>query len=458
MSAQADRPVVAHVNYSFFHSTQSFIFFYLSHLRRVQPICLTRTPESAAISQEIRGGLAPDFYVFGAGDASPMAGDGVRSAARLVWSAGVAVRRMLTRLPATVSQPLLRVLNRRLVPHMRRDADPVRFLDWARGILQARGARVIHAYFGAVGWRLLELRRQLGIPLVVTFLGDDLAPALGDWWSWWIQSGDAGPPDWPARLRELLLESDVVLVEGPHMRARLLELGCPANKVHIQRIAIPVADIPFRARRRRPGAKVTILFAGRFCEQKGILYALEAVNELWQSRHDIELRLIGDDTMTDGTYAARVYDYVRRHRLADCVRLVGFLGHADYLSELDRADIFLHPSVVTDDGASEGGAPTTILEAQAAGMPVVSTQHCDIPYVTVPGRSAILVPERDAPALARGLRQLLDEPDTWERFGRAGRDHVERFHDINKEALALEEHYLTLIDRAPVPTYAHHGR
>ena len=439
MLAETDRPVVAHVNYSFFHSTQSFIFFYLSHLRRIQPICLTRTPESPAISRDI-GGLAPNFYTFG----SRRGG----AAARLVWNTGVAMRRRLTRLPPALSQPLLRAVNGGVVPHVRRDADPARLLDWAQRILEQRGARAIHAYFGAVGWRMLALRKRLGIPLLVTLLGDDVAPALGSWWWWWIDSGAPGPPDWPARLGELLRESDAVLVEGPHMQQRVLALGCPRDKLHIQRIAIPLDAIRFRERRRASGAPVTILFAGRFCEQKGVLYALEAFQQLRASRRDVELRLVGDDTMTDGTYAARVFDYIRRHGLGDCVRLRGFLNHIDYLSELDAADIFLHPSTVTDDGLSEGGAPTTILEAQAAGMPVVATQHCDIPNVTVPGRSAILVPERDVAALTRALLQLIDAPETWKQFGRAGREHIERYHNIDKEVPALEERYFALIDRA----------
>jgi colanic acid/amylovoran biosynthesis glycosyltransferase len=385
---------------------------------------------------------AEDFYVYG-GSQRP------GRAPQLVWNTGVALRRRLTRGPGWLSQPLLRGLDRGIVPLLRRDADPKRFLDWTQRILRGRDTRIIHAYFGAVGWRLLAARRALGIPLVVTFLGDDVAPVLGRWWSWWIQSEHAEPPDWPARLAELLSASDLVLVEGPHMRSRLLERGCPADKIAIQRTAIPVSDIPFRVRGMPRGGRATILFAGRFCEQKGLLYALEAVRELWELRQDFEFRLVGDETMTDGTYAARVYQYIRRHRLGGCVRLLGFRNYPDYIAELDRADIFLHPSIVTDAGMSEGGAPTTILEAQAAGLPIVSTQHCDIPYVTVPGRSAILVPERDARSLARALGELLDAPETWGDYGRAGRAHVERYHDVDKEAPVLEDHYLALLDRAP---------
>ena len=115
---------------------------------------------------------------------------------------------------------------------------------------------------------------------------------------------------------------------------------------------------------------------------------------------------------------------------------------------MQRADVFLHPSVVDSArGGGEGGAPTTIIEAQALGMPVVSTLHCDIPNVTVPGESAVLVPERDAGALADALRELLDHPERWEAMGRAGRAHVEANHDVAAEVGTLERRYLTLLGR-----------
>jgi colanic acid/amylovoran biosynthesis glycosyltransferase len=188
-----------------------------------------------------------------------------------------------------------------------------------------------------------------------------------------------------------------------------------------------------------------LVFAGRFCAQKGLLYALEAARRLRDQGRDFELRLIGDDTLTDGSYASRVHAYVREHGLGDRVRMLGFLDHARYLEEMQRGDLFVHPSVVDDAGHHEGGAPTTILEAQALGMPVVSTLHCDIPNVTRPGESAVLVPERDAEALADALGGLLDDPSRWEEMGRAGRAVVEERHSSAVEAARLEERYLGLL-------------
>lgn len=435
------RSVVAHVNYLFFHSTQTFIYFFLARFRRVLPICLTRLPESPAVTQSLPASQARDFYLYGK---QPQGGS-VRN--RLLWSGGIALRRMLARVSPRLAEPLLDMVHRGIVPRLRPEANAERFLVWAEGILRQRGVGLIHAYFGPVGWRMLELKRKLGVPLVVTFLGDEIATTLEPWWWWWIQTGSE-VPDWPARLRELLQEGDLFLAEGPFLRQRLIDFGCPAEKVQIQRIGIPVRQMPFPRSRQPQSGKVIIMFAGRFCEQKGVLYALEAVREIWRTRRNFEFRMVGDEKLTDGKYAAQIYAFIRIHRLQECVRLLGFLNHADYLRELQQADIFLHPSVTGLSGISEGGAPTTILEAQALGIPVVATLHCDIPNVTVPGESAILVPERDSRSLVIALQSLMDNPERWSTMGAAGRLFIETHHDIELEVPALEEKYLALLSRS----------
>jgi colanic acid/amylovoran biosynthesis glycosyltransferase len=428
------RPAVGQVNYSFFASTQSFIYHYLVAIRRFRSVCLTRTPESGDIRGQVPAELEGDLYAYG-----PSHGRH-----RSVWRGGLSARRLLSRLPPQVAEPVLDFANRTVAPRLRTDADAGRYVRWAEGILRDRGVRVIHSYFAPVGWRTLELRRRLGLPLVVTSLGDDMAPTVAPWWWWWVQE-DGETPDYPARLRELFAEGDLFLAEGPHLRQQLIDYGCPPEKARLQRMALPIDRLPFRARGPRRDGRPVIFFAGRFCAQKGVLYALEAIDELHREGRDFEFRMAGDETMTDGSYAARVHGYIRAHDLQDRVSLLGWLNNDECLREMDAADIFLHPSVVDDDGRGEGGAPTSILEAQAMGMPVVSTVHCDIPYVTRPGESALLVPERDGPALAQALRTLLDDPGRWEEMGRAGRAHMEERHDIRREAERLEDRYVELI-------------
>ena len=147
----------------------------------------------------------------------------------------------------------------------------------------------------------------------------------------------------------------------------------------------------------------------------------------------------------DGPLVPSVLASVAERQLDSSVRLLGFLSHAEYLKEVDRADIFLHPRITAADGDTEGGAPPTILEAQALGLPVVSTYHADIPNVVVPDGSALLVPERDSRALANALSRLLDLSANWAEMGRMGRVQVETRHNIEREVVSLEEKYFALL-------------
>lgn len=379
-----DKPVVAHINKQYFAPSETFMYFYLSHFRRIHPICLSWGPM-----------INTDLFPFPPSDCYAI---GVKPYTwRWLWTGFW--RKLIGR--------------RALVER----------------ILRQREARLIHAHYGPVGWWTLPLKRTLQIPLVTNFYGYDVAPEL-------TEEG----PDWPRHRQELFNEGDLFLVEGPFMLRRLIELGCPAEKVQIQRIAIPVREVPFRIRKPRADGKVIILFAGRFCEKKGLLYALQAVRDVWRSGWNIEFRIIGD-----GPLAPRIRAFVKEHGLEGCVRLLGFLNYQDYLREMQEADIFLHPSVTAADGDSEGGAPTTILEAQALGMPVVSTYHADIPNVVVPGQSALLVSERDSEGLAQALIHLLTHPESWEDMGQAGRAHVKMYHDVDCEVSVLEEQYFALL-------------
>lgn len=72
---------------------------------------------------------------------------------------------------------------------------------------------------------------------------------------------------------------------------------------------------------------------------------------------------------------------VRGWHLEDKVRFMGYQPYEVMLGECYKHHIFISPSVASEDGDVEGGAPVTIIEMAASGMPIVSTNHCDIPYV-----------------------------------------------------------------------------
>ena len=396
VDAGASLPVVGQLDFTFFARSQTFIYFYLAHFRRTRPVCLSLgTP---LIHRRSFPFPRQDAYGF---------------PARLPWLLWCAWDR--------AGLPGARALRSRVV------GAPEAQIHWARRILKARGACLIHAHFGGVGYRALDLGASLGIPVVTTFYGTDIV-GKPDW------------GEWPQHRQTLFSRGDLILVEGPYMRQRLIALGCPPEKVCIQHIAIDVDRLPFREREAH-GGKTILCFAGRFEEKKGLLNALDAVAALRRRGVPLEFRIIGS-----GQLARQVRRRIAEHGLGDCVRMLGFLDYAAYLAAMALADIFVHPSVTASDGDSEGGAPTTILEAQALGLPVLSTTHADIPYVTRPGESAVLVPEGDSDALAEALAELIAHPERWAAMGRAGRAHVEARHDIRRQAARLEERYLAMME------------
>jgi colanic acid/amylovoran biosynthesis glycosyltransferase len=312
--------------------------------------------------------------------------------------------------------------------------DPHAAWDTARLLraLRAHRTRVLHAHFGPTGYRVLPVQRRAGLPLVVSFYGHDVSAPVRE-------------PRWRTRYAELFARADRVLAEGPCLREALAALGCPREKISLQPIAIPVARYPFRERGRREGEPVRILFCARLTEKKGARTLLEALARV-RADHPglpLRLRLAGDGPERAETLAA-----VERLGLAGAVEVLGAIPHSEFVKELEAADLFAQPSVTASDGDTEGGAPTTLLEAQACGVPILATRHADIPHVVVEGESALLAPERDPEALAAHLERLLARPERWPAMGRAGRAHVEAHHDTRTQADRLEYLYVELAGAA----------
>lgn len=296
-------------------------------------------------------------------------------------------------------------------------------MTYVRHILKRERAQIIHAHFGPSGVRMLPIRRALDIPLVTTFYGYDMSELPRE-------------VRWREAYTRLFAEGDLFLVEGGHMRAALIALGCPAEKVEVQRIGIDLDHLPFKERTVAPGEKIVVLFCGRFTEKKGLVYALEALAPVIREFPNLELRIIGD-----GEERPAIERAIAEHALTPYVHLLGYQPHRVFREQLSEAHLFIQPSVTASNGDTEGGAPTVVLEAQACGVPVLATYHADIPEVVQDRKSGWLAPERDSDALAGGWLELLRHPETWPDMGRAGRALVERQHHIGALIRQLEGRY-----------------
>jgi len=372
-----------------FKPTETFLYNYLTAFRRIVPVCVT-------FKKELR-----DSFAF----SHPMMELYSWNSLSRGW------RRM----------------RRRLIHNQHSD---LRYdLPKTFKAMKIYDVRVLHAHFGYTGSQVLSVKHKTGLPLVTTFYGEDISvlPKIENWSKAYLK---------------LFEQGDLFLVEGPHMKQRLLEIGCPSEKADIQRIAIHLKKYPFRQRfPKGKGERVRLLFCGTFREKKGLKYALDAVRHAHSRYSHLEFRIIGD-----GELRSQVEQTIDRGHMRPYTKLLGFQTHKSMINEMESADFFIHPSVTGKNGDTEGGAPTTILEAQACGLPILSTTHADIPNIVVSGKSALLAPERDTEALCDNLCLLLNEPERWKQMGICGRSFVEKYHDVENEVTLLEEKYRVLAD------------
>jgi glycosyltransferase involved in cell wall biosynthesis len=171
-------------------------------------------------------------------------------------------------------------------------------------------------------------------------------------------------------------------------------------------------------------------------EVKGHRFVIEACRLLQERGVRFTCQLVGD-----GPLRARLERQASEAGIASHVHFLGGQPRpvvARLLAESDVAVLGSHP---TPEGRREG-IPVALMEAMAAGLPVVATAISGIPELVVTGVTGVLVPSGDATALAGGLQRLAEDPDLRRRMGRAGRARVLSEFDLRTNTEVLVRLFL----------------
>lgn len=237
----------------------------------------------------------------------------------------------------------------------------------------------------------------------------------------------------------LFEHSELILAISDWARRRIIELGCPAEKVVVHHMGVDCGRFAPQLKQRRADEPLRLLSVGRLTEKKGIEYAIRAVAKLRDTGIPFTYTHLGG-----GDLQAMLEQLVRELDVSDIVHLCGPRTQDEVATALHEADVFVAPSVTAADGDAEG-IPVVLMEAMAAGLPVVSTRHAAIPELVEDQRSGLLVDERDADALADCLHTLLRDDDTRRRMGARGRAVVEREFNIDSLNDILVERFQQLL-------------
>ena len=290
---------------------------------------------------------------------------------------------------------------------------------------------ILHSHFAPIGWQYSILAKQLKIPHVVSFYGYD------------YQKLPYTEPVWKKRYNHLFKEADMFLCEGQNGIELLKKMGCPHEKIRLARLGITPDNIQVWKRNKNP-KQLNLLQIASFRKKKGYEYTIDAFLKALEKCPNMTLTLIGNGELDD--YRETQIKKVREANVPDKVFFKDAVDYKQLYRTMKDYHVFIHPSCYAEDMDCEGGAPVVLLDAQATGMPIISTYHCDIPDLVIDKKTGLLSPEKNIESLINSIQFFYSVDQTqYDYFSENARTHVENNYNIENNAKEVNTLYRKLL-------------
>lgn len=232
----------------------------------------------------------------------------------------------------------------------------------------------------------------------------------------------------PVLLKERIGQAAFAITCTEYNKEHLVKLLAPDVTAGIIRLyhGLDLTQFADTAETRVEGVGNILLAVARLQEKKGLRYLIDACRLLVDHGRNIRCEIVGDGPLR-GDLQRRIDEL----GLNGVVVLSGAMPFPEVLERYCRAAAFVLPCVVAPDGDRDG-IPNAILEAMAAGLPVISTSVSGIPEVVRDSDTGLLVAEADAPAIADAVERLLDDDDLASSLGSRGRTVVRNEFDLDR--------------------------
>lgn len=278
------------------------------------------------------------------------------------------------------------------------------------------GVQCVLAEYGTAGARILPVVKAVGIPLIVHFHGYDavrydIVESLRD------------------KYREMFNYASAIIAVSRVMHQKLLDLGCPEAKLVLNTYG-PYPDFAKVTANHRDQTLVSV---ARFADKKAPYYTILAFREIMDDFPNAKITLAGDGVLHDVCV-----NLVRYYGMEEFVSLPGPVKRDEYLEMLKTCRAYVQHSLTPASGDMEG-TPLSILEAQSAGVPVISTNHAGIPDVVIHNETGLLSDEHDVKAMAQHMRMLLSSKELASEMGAKARIRINENFTLQKHLDKLAE-------------------
>lgn len=287
---------------------------------------------------------------------------------------------------------------------------------------------LVHVYYGHKAVKYRRMLEASGIPWLVSFHGVDVVKFMDD-------------PEYVKGLEEVFQQARVVMARSESLLDRLRDLGCPDEKLRMNRTPVPLQSIEFKQREIPADGRWRLLQACRLIPKKGLFTVLKALPKVISVWPELKYVLCGS-----GPDEERLRDEVKKAGLEANVEIRGWVSQDELKDEFAKAHLFLHPSELTETEDQEG-VPNAMLEAMAAGLPVVATQHGGIPEAVTDGKDGILVEEKDFEALSEAILKIASDETLLTAYSCQAKESVKERFGFDEQIAAMEACYRETMTR-----------
>jgi len=304
------------------------------------------------------------------------------------------------------------------------------YSGWYRS-LSKLSACLIHAHFGTDGVWAIPLKKELNIPLIVTFYGYDITVN-----SWDLANRGFLHAVYLWRRKKLFKEAFYCIAISDFLKNKLIENGCPPDKVLLNYVGV---DLDKFSPNPKVSCEPIVLFVGRLVEKKGCKYLIQAMAGVQSIHPEVELVIIGDGPLRK-ELEQQARNSLKRYRF------LGVQSPEQVKTWMNKALLLCTPSITDSTGNAEG-LPFVVLEAQAMGLPVVGSIHAGIPEAVLHEETGFLTPEKDWESVTNYILKLATDMELQQKFSTAARERVEHKFSLKKNTLQLEAIYDEVLDK-----------
>lgn len=297
--------------------------------------------------------------------------------------------------------------------------------DLLRDWLEQRQVDIFHSHAG-IGWEGhtgIYAARSAGVPVIVRT--EHLPFLITDHREYYNH-------------RQLMQSIDRLVCVSEEALLSFVRGGVPRTKLSVVRNGVK----PVKAQRTRQAVRIglelapkvpLVLTVGRLTPQKNHAMLVAAMQHVLARVPTAQLLIVGD-----GRLRIELEQVVKTHGLQSTVRMLG--QRNDVADLLQAADLFVLPSEYE-------GLPLVLLEAMAAGLPVVGTRVCGIRETINDGITGRLVELNDVVGLAQCIVELLDNRLLARQIGAAGRQHFAQDWSAERMIAEIDEVYQQLLSQ-----------